>query len=104
MAWARLCGVEEIPVEGKGKRFEPEGGPAIALFNTVEGLHATEDRCPHADAPLHDGRLHKCIVTCAWHMWQFDVATGDSLMSEHIAVPSYEVKTDGPDVLIHLPD
>jgi len=51
-------------------------GQRIAFFNIDGKIHAIDDTCPHAGAPLSDGRVQGCLVTCPWHAIRFDVTTG----------------------------
>ncbi len=53
-------------------------GP-VAVFRAGGGLHAVEDRCPHAGSALSGGPLEGVVITCPRHGSQFDVRTGDRL-------------------------
>ncbi|HEY1918144.1 MAG TPA: Rieske (2Fe-2S) protein [Streptosporangiaceae bacterium] len=53
-------------------------GRTLAVF-VVEGRwYVTEARCPHNGGPLDQGWL--CdgrVLTCPWHFYRFDLATGE---------------------------
>lgn len=49
----------------------------VLLAHTVDGIVATEDRCPHMSAPLSVGELDGCIVACPLHEGRFDLRSGD---------------------------
>lgn len=66
--------VASIP-PGSGQAFTV-ANRRIALFNVDGKLHAMDDICPHAGAPLSEGRLTGCVVSCPWHGWDFDVTNG----------------------------
>ena len=52
-------------------------GKHIALFRQGERIHACNNRCPHEGYPLVEGTLDAgCRLTCHWHNWKFDLATG----------------------------
>ena len=54
-------------------------GKQIALFVTADGVRACNNRCPHEGFPLAEGSLsEECLLTCNWHNWKFDLATGDN--------------------------
>jgi hypothetical protein len=36
-----------------------------------------EDRCPHEGYPLSQGVVKDGVLTCKWHNWKFDLATGE---------------------------
>ncbi len=41
---------------------------------------ACNNRCPHEGFPLREGTLDgACVLTCNWHNWKFDLATGANL-------------------------
>ena len=60
---------------GSGQAFTIAGN-RIALFNVEGKIHAIDDTCPHAGAPLSEGQLKGCVVTCPWHAIRFDVTSG----------------------------
>jgi nitrite reductase (NADH) small subunit len=64
----------DIP-PGGGRTFEVDGR-AYAVFHIEGDFYAIDGLCPHAGAPLGDGLLDGCVVTCPWHAWRFDVTTG----------------------------
>lgn len=49
----------------------------VLLAHTVNGIVATDDRCPHMAAPLSIGELDGCIVACPLHEGRFDLASGE---------------------------
>ncbi len=97
----RLCSLEDAPKAGAAASFAA-AGKAIALFNISGQFHAIEDSCPHMYFPLSDGDIAGCVVTCAYHGWQFDIGTGKSLMSEHIRVKRFDVHVRDGAVWIEL--
>lgn len=52
------------------------GGRDLVVVNVDGRWVVVENRCPHAGAPLHDGPLEDCVLTCPWHGSQFDLAAG----------------------------
>ncbi len=51
----------------------------IALFDAEVGVFACANRCPHEGYPLSEGDLDGCRLTCNWHNWTFDLASGENL-------------------------
>ena len=74
----------------------------LALYNIEGAFFALDGVCPHQGGPLGKGTLEGCIVTCPWHGWQFDVASGRHLPTGRIVQPRYEVRTEGEWVLVDL--
>jgi nitrite reductase (NADH) small subunit len=88
----------EIP-EGTGKTVDLEG-KKIALFNVGGNFYAIANECKHRGGPLGEGTLDGSVVTCPWHGWEYDVATGVNLDDENVTVGCYTVKLEGDDILI----
>ena len=63
-------------VEGFEASYGADIYQRIALFNVAGKIHAIDDTCPHAGAPLSEGQLNGCVVTCPWHAIRFDVTSG----------------------------
>jgi nitrite reductase/ring-hydroxylating ferredoxin subunit len=101
MTTTRLCSIDEAPAPGKGQCIAA-GGLTVALFNVDGEFQAIEDSCPHMYFPLSDGELTGNIVTCAYHGWQFDLTTGNSLMTDHIRVKRWPVVVEDRAVWIEV--
>ncbi len=87
--------------EGQGKVVEA-GGKAIALFNVDGTIYALDNTCLHRGGPLGEGILEGGVVTCPWHMWEYDVRTGEKVGMPSIKVATYHVQVDGNDVKVAL--
>ena len=85
-----VCRADEL-LPGEGRLFEIDG-KGIALFNADGTFHAVEDTCLHAGGPLHEGRLDGTTVTCPWHEWRFDVATGQCELNPTASLCRYPVR------------
>lgn len=52
----------------------------LAIFHDGQRCHAVDNRCPHEGYPLSQGSVDAaCVLTCNWHNWKFDLATGANL-------------------------
>jgi nitrite reductase (NADH) small subunit len=99
--WIRLASLHECPV-GSARELIAEDR-VIAVFHTVEGqFHALDGICPHQGGPLGKGRLNGCILTCPWHGWQFNVATGQHQINASVKHPKYPLRVDGNDLFVDL--
>ncbi|MEW6236609.1 MAG: Rieske (2Fe-2S) protein [Candidatus Omnitrophota bacterium] len=79
-------------------------GAGIAVFNVDGALHAIENACPHAHAPLSEGYVEGTHVVCPWHAAVFDLATGELIEGPcHRGVKRYNVKTEGDEILVEIP-
>jgi nitrite reductase (NADH) small subunit len=78
------------------------GTEQLALFWVDGKVVVTTGVCPHAGGPLADGSICGSKVSCPWHGWSFDLATGQCEEDPDVLLPFYEVRLDGDDILISL--
>jgi nitrite reductase/ring-hydroxylating ferredoxin subunit len=79
-------------------------GRVLAIFNCDGQLFALDGICPHQGGPLGKGTLCGAIVTCPWHGWQFDVRTGENLLSRTICQPRIPLVCDGTSIAVRRSD
>jgi nitrite reductase/ring-hydroxylating ferredoxin subunit len=77
-------------------------GRTIAIYHTGSGFFATDNTCPHRGGPLAEGDLLGNEITCPWHLWSFDVATGLCPGNPDIAVATHEVRVEGERLMVRL--
>jgi nitrite reductase/ring-hydroxylating ferredoxin subunit len=58
-------------------RFVETPWGSMALYRVGERVHCVQAFCPHLEGPLFEGSISHGVVTCPWHGWRFDVATGE---------------------------
>ena len=79
MAWIDALGLDELTA--KGKAVVRHEGRQILLLHGERGVFACANRCPHEGYPLSEGSLADgCVLTCNWHNWKFDLASGATLV------------------------
>lgn len=86
---------------GEGKTVTV-GDREVALFNVSGTFYATDNTCPHRGGPLGEGTLEGNVVTCPWHGWQFDVATGISSVVPTAKVERFECVVEGNEVKVKI--
>jgi nitrite reductase (NADH) small subunit len=68
-----------VPLErSEGRRqwtFEHAGG-TYAVFAVGDELYVTDGACPHNGGPLVEGLVREGLVTCPWHWYSYELATG----------------------------
>jgi nitrite reductase/ring-hydroxylating ferredoxin subunit len=80
------------------------GGELICLANVDGTFYAIQDECTHVGGALSEGELEGYTITCPMHFGQFDIRTGKVLQSPpREDAATYEVKVEGEDILIALP-
>ena len=90
----------EVPL-GRVKAVTLDGR-TLAVYHTATGFYATDNTCPHRGGPLAEGDLIGDEITCPWHLWGFDVATGQCAGNREISVTAYEVRVEDDRVMVKL--
>lgn len=94
----KVAKLSEVAVGGS-KIVEVSGKP-IALFNVEGQVFALDNTCRHQGGPLGEGTLEGNVVTCPWHMWEYNVSTGELTGNPSIKVASYAVQVEGDDIKV----
>lgn len=77
MALVALCKIDELPPQTiLCKRIAGSGQIAVVRLAATGAYVAFEPRCPHANGPLAEGKLHGNVLVCPWHFFPFDLTTG----------------------------
>ena len=101
MAFVAVARLQDVP-SGRGLRACVDG-VEIGIFRVGNALHAIENRCPHAAAPLSEGCLEGAIVTCTLHGWRFDVRTGFRPEdADGFPIPCFAVRTRGDRIEVDI--
>jgi len=75
-------------------------GKFIALFNVEGAIYATDNTCLHRGGPLGEGTLFGEVVSCPWHLWEWNVRTGENVDNPAVKVATYPVKVEGNDIKV----
>jgi len=91
-------------------------GVSVGVFNVAGRFFALQNRCPHRGGALCQGPVTGTtlptgdfryvygregeIVRCAWHGWEFEIATGRSLIDPSIRARTFPVEVDAGDVYV----
>ena len=96
----KVASISELEL-GSCKTVEVQG-KVIALFNVGGRIYALDNTCLHQGGPLGEGRLEGEVVTCPWHMWEFNVRTGEKVGEPSLRVATYPVQVEGDDIKVAL--
>jgi toluene monooxygenase system ferredoxin subunit len=66
-------------------------GRKVLVIRSDDAVLAYEDRCAHLGVALSEGRLDGCVLTCAAHHWQYDVATGRGINPSVACLKRFDV-------------
>jgi nitrite reductase (NADH) small subunit len=109
-----LCAAGEIPVGGR--RIFQLGRRSIGVFNVGGRFYALHNGCPHKGGPLCEGRVCGTIlptddytftygregelIRCAWHGWEFEIATGHALADPRVRARTYPVSVEDAQIVV----
>ncbi|MFK8112975.1 MAG: Rieske (2Fe-2S) protein [Rubripirellula sp.] len=73
-SWTEIALSEQV---GDGDAIEVViGGQILAVFRDQGELFVIDGMCAHQGGPLAQGNVEHGCVTCPWHGWQYELATG----------------------------
>lgn len=81
--WVDAGRLDDLAV--RGRKVFKSGGRQLLLIKAGDRIVACNNRCPHEGYPLSEGTLQEgkpgeaCTLTCNWHNWKFDLASGEAL-------------------------
>jgi nitrite reductase (NADH) small subunit len=111
-----VCDVEALaPGERIVRDFD---GLSIGVFNVGGRMYALHNRCPHRGGALCLGPVTGTavgdagfrfvygregeVLRCAWHGWEFEIATGRSLVDPRIRAKTFPVRIEDGAVYVVL--
>jgi nitrite reductase/ring-hydroxylating ferredoxin subunit len=114
--------VDDIPPGGRKIVVPFRGRAGIGVFNVNGEYHALRNLCPHKLGPLCTGRISGRavadappssyrddltwerdgeIIRCPWHLWEFDILTGQCLVDAKMRVKTYAVVVEDGNVVVY---
>jgi len=109
-----VCDAGELAPGGRVVR--DFGGRSIGVFNVGGRFYALHNRCPHRGGalclgPVTGTALHDAgfrfvygregeVLRCAWHGWEFEIATGQALVDPAIRAKTFPVEVEDGGVYV----
>jgi methionine sulfoxide reductase heme-binding subunit len=97
--WVDVCAVDQIPE--KRARIALVAGERVAVFRYDGLVSAVSNVCQHQNGPLGEGKIVAGCITCPWHGYQYDPATGASPPPFTERVPTFRVRVRAGRVEVH---
>lgn len=94
-----VCAVDDIPPQRA--RVATLGGERVAVFRHDGKVSAISSVCRHQNGPLGEGRVVDGCVTCPWHGYQYDPASGRAPAPFTEKLPTFAVRIERGRVLVH---
>ncbi len=101
MAWQTVCESNDLD-EGQSVEFVFRGD-VIAVYRHGNALYAIDGICMHQGGPLARGQLANGIVTCPWHGWQYELASGNHAPTCKPMLQTYKIQESDGKIEIDLP-
>ena len=101
MAWQTVCESNDLD-EGQSVEVVFRGD-VIAVYRHCNELYAVDGICMHQGGPLARGRLANGTVTCPWHGWQYELATGNHAPTCKPMLKTYKIQESDGKIEIDLP-
>lgn len=109
-----VCAVSEL--KAGDRLIVSIKGISIGVFNVGGRFYAMRNGCPHKGGALCEGPVCGTtlptdngryiygrqgeIVRCAWHGWEFDIATGQALADPAVKARTYPVVVANDHVVV----
>lgn len=94
-----VCELARIP--DKRAVIVCAGGERIAVFRDGETVSAVSNVCRHQNGPLGEGKIIDGCITCPWHGYQYDPATGRAPAPFDDKIPVFETRVENGMVYIN---
>lgn len=89
-----------VELEAKGRLAVELDGRELAVFNDGGVIRCVDGLCPHEGGPLSQGTCNQGVITCPWHDWTFDAATGRCVDDASCSIRTYPIRVEGGRLLI----
>jgi nitrite reductase/ring-hydroxylating ferredoxin subunit len=97
-------GLKRSDLGASGHKLVRHEGKQVLVVAQEGRVFAIANRCPHEGYPLSEGTIGPgCVLTCNWHNWKFDLASGAALVGRD-PVRTYEVEEHGGEIFINFSD
>jgi nitrite reductase (NADH) small subunit len=97
----KLVDAAQVP-PGEARGFQLDENRLVVVCNVAGTHHAMGGNCPHRGASMAQGTLEGHVLTCPWHGWRFDAATGKGVTNPHSSVPVYRVVVEDGGLVLEV--
>ena len=99
-AWRPAGRLDEIP-EGGLRTLTLDGEPLL-LHRRGGIVSCLQNACAHLGAPLDGGAIEDGVITCPWHGFRYDLASGECLTAPEVQLQPHAVRVIGDRVEVRL--
>jgi nitrite reductase/ring-hydroxylating ferredoxin subunit/Fe-S cluster biogenesis protein NfuA len=98
--WRPAGWLDDIP-EG-GLRTLTLAGEKLILHRRDAVVSCMQNACAHLGFPLDDGEIEDGIITCPYHGFRYDLASGECLTAPEVQLQPHAVRVIGDRVEVRL--
>jgi len=98
--WQVVCDVAEI--DENGLREFDLNGVKLLVARSRDELFVYPLRCPHMDEPLSNGICDGVSLTCSFHLWQWDMRSGQSTGEAEIDLLIYPSRIENGKLFVDM--
>ncbi len=91
-----------LELEAKRRLAVDVDGRELAVFSDAGVLRCVDGLCPHEGGPLAQGTCTQGVITCPWHDWTFDAATGRCTDGANCTIRTYPIRVEAGRLLVEL--
>jgi toluene monooxygenase system ferredoxin subunit len=102
LTWSKVATLDDL---WEGETLDVQVGDQLILLVHLTGgeIRAYQGDCPHQRTALADGHLDGHVLTCAAHLWQFDLSTGQGVNPQGCRLDCYQVKVEDETISVGIP-
>lgn len=98
--WHLVCRLDEIPQGGVMARVV--GGENVILSRQGSIVSCFQNACAHLGMEIDAGEVEDGVISCPWHGFRYDLATGECLTAPEVQLQPHAVKVTGNRVEVRL--
>ena len=103
--WCTLARSSDVPNPGDVAPVELAGWPLLVVRDAAAEIRVFHNMCRHramrlVNEPCNVGD----VLSCPWHAWRFSICDGTWCDSPTINIDSFEVRVEGDDIQVRVPD
>lgn len=100
MAWQAVLAADEL-WSGEMAGIEVDRTPVL-LIRLGDRIVAFEDVCAHQRRRLSGGTLHRGVLVCPAHQWEYDAASGCGVNPRSAQLKRFPVKMQDGRILVDV--
>ncbi|ULA62448.1 MAG: Rieske domain-containing protein [Nitrospira sp.] len=98
--WEAAASLDDIP--DRGMKAVELRGHSLLLSRQAHQVTCFHNACAHMGMPLDMGQISEGIVTCPYHGFQYDLASGECLTAPEVQLVPIQVRVMGTTVEVQL--